>query len=103
MIQGDDFIQLERNNSAETDESPFGSGLTTPIDEDVLQPLDQIASLLTDPEISIHKTPRPQTYSEFKDGAPTPKPRSLSKAAIKAKQFTQGLIRPKQVSLVGNL
>ena len=98
-VKGDNFIQ--RNDSTETDESPFGSGLTTPVDEDILQPFDQIARLFADIDTtSIHGTPRPKTYNEFKDGTPaTPKPRTLSKAVMKAKQFAQGLIQSKKVSL----
>jgi hypothetical protein len=98
MTQGDNLIQ--RSDSTETDESPFGSVLTTPVDEDILQPFDQFAKHFADIETSIQEDRRLTNYNEIKDRSlATLKPRTLSKAVMKAKKFAQGLVQLKKVCL----
>lgn len=95
------FMRRGSMSSGTTDDSPFSSGLNTPVDE-VLQPFNQVlvqGSPTTpsgDEFELVSCTPRPSSYeiSEKLVCRPptTPKgPRSLSKGFLKAKNFAQSL------------
>ncbi|KAK0219152.1 hypothetical protein IW262DRAFT_1462780 [Armillaria fumosa] len=83
---------MQRTDSEATDESPFGSGLTTPVDED-LQPFAGLHErLIAEFDLDLQETPRPDRYQKF-DTVDTPsKTRSLSKVVTKAKKFARGLV-----------
>ncbi len=89
---------MQRTDSEATDESPFGSGLTTPVDED-LQPFAGLHErLIAEFDLDLQETPRPDRYQKF-DTVDTPsKTRSLSKVVTKAKKFARGLVQSSKVS-----
>lgn len=81
---------VERIDSGITDESPFGSSLTTPVDEDVqLFPgieerlLKSRIDLLGSAELATH-VGSPNGLSEYSN--------SLSEAACKTLEFSQGIL-----------
>ncbi|PBK68227.1 hypothetical protein ARMSODRAFT_1085529 [Armillaria solidipes] len=90
---------MQRTDSEATDESPFGSGLTTPVDED-LQPFAGLHErLIAEFDLDLQETPRPDRYQKF-DTVDTPsKTRSLSKVVTKAKKFARGLVQSSKTNV----
>ncbi|KAK0472508.1 hypothetical protein IW261DRAFT_1507797 [Armillaria novae-zelandiae] len=90
---------MQRTDSEATDESPFGSGLTTPVDED-LQPFAGLHErLIAEFDLDLQETPRPDKYQKF-DTVDTPsKTRSLSKVVTKAKKFARGLVQSSKANV----
>lgn len=90
---------MQRTDSEATDESPFGSGLTTPVDED-LQPFAGLHErLVAEFDLDLQETPRPDRYQKF-DTVDTPsKTRSLSKVVTKAKKFARGLVQSSRANV----
>jgi hypothetical protein len=93
-LQRGDFF---RRGSDETDESQFSSGLTTPVDDEVLQPFDRL--VLEDPSCNAELRSSTKlgsgdcVHSKDSGSATAPKSRSLSKAVMKAKRFAQYLAK----------
>src|SRR5262245_21037946 len=92
---------MRRRYTADSDESPLSSSLTTPVDEE-LQPFDQVLiqgalGNPSDEELQLASlTPRASSYRMSRkslfDTQLTPKtPRSLSKGFVKAKQFAKSI------------
>ncbi|KAK0451181.1 uncharacterized protein EV420DRAFT_1561310 [Desarmillaria tabescens] len=90
---------MQRTDSEATDESPFGSGLTTPVDEDI-QPFAGLHErLIAEFDLDLQETPRPDRYQKF-DTVDTPaKTRSLSKVVTKAKKFVRGLVQGSKTNI----
>lgn len=92
-----DSYLMQRTDSEATDESPFGSSLTTPVDEEP-PPFENIAERLLsqldldlDLDLHLERTPRPQ-YRDFGGDKDKNRSRSLSKAVGVAKKFARGLV-----------
>ncbi|KAK0200572.1 hypothetical protein DFS33DRAFT_168115 [Desarmillaria ectypa] len=84
---------MQRTDSEATNESPFGSGLTTPVDED-LQPFATLHErLIAEFDLDLQGTPRPDRYQKFDTVDVPAKTRSLSKVVTKAKKFARGLVQ----------
>ncbi|KIY63322.1 hypothetical protein CYLTODRAFT_494000 [Cylindrobasidium torrendii FP15055 ss-10] len=80
---------MQRTDSEVTDESPFGSSLNTPADEEP-SPFDNFhqrlfSELDLDAGLDVQKTPRP-------DGKSSKPPRSMSKVVGRARKFARGLV-----------
>lgn len=85
---------MDHSNSGSTDESPFGSSLTTPVDEDAAKSFERMGEkLLTDYDMDLHLTPKPPAIETYENqDMITPKPLSLFKSVGQARKLAKGLV-----------
>lgn len=98
QVYNDNGNALERVDSGATDDSPFGSSLTTPVDEDIqlFHGIEQ--RLLAKGEIETLATSGSAIYIGEQDGLDTSlQSRHFSNAAFKSQEFSKGLLENSKV------